>query len=59
MPYQLSAPAWMDDGERFDILAKLPPNAAKKDVPLMLQKLLEERFHLEVRHESREPRRIL
>ena len=53
-PHQLSAPSWMDDGERFDIVAKVPPGATKTDVPLMLQNLLEERFHLKVHHESRE-----
>ncbi len=54
MPNQISVPTWMDDGERFDVLAKLPAEAAKRDVPLMLQTLLEERFHVEVRHELRD-----
>jgi uncharacterized protein (TIGR03435 family) len=54
LPYQLSVPSWMEDAERFDIFAKVPAGANKADIPLMLQSLLEERFHLKVRHESRD-----
>jgi len=54
VPNQLIVPPWMEGGERFDIFAKVPAGAAKADMPLMLQSLLEERFHVKVRHESRE-----
>ena len=54
MPYQLSVPSWMEEGARFDIVAKVPAGTTKAGIPLMLQSLLEERFHLRVRHESRE-----
>jgi uncharacterized protein (TIGR03435 family) len=38
---------------RFEIVAKVPDDASKDQVPLMLQKLLEERFGLQVHRESR------
>jgi uncharacterized protein (TIGR03435 family) len=42
--YQVSGAPWLES-ERYDVIAKLPDNAAKKDIPLMLQRLLLERFH--------------
>src|SRR5580658_1856680 len=51
-PYQLRTPSWMDSGEQFDIVAKMPSGAAQTDIPAMLRVLLEERFHLKVHHES-------
>jgi uncharacterized protein (TIGR03435 family) len=59
MPYQLIAPSWMDEGERFDIVANVPAGADKAAVPLMLEALLEERFHVEVSHEFREAQAYL
>jgi uncharacterized protein (TIGR03435 family) len=41
--YQVSGAPWLES-ERYDVIAKLPGNAAKKDIPLMLQRLLRERF---------------
>ena len=54
MPYQLSVPGWMEQGERFDIVAKVPEGTAKADLPLMLQSLLVERFHVQLKHEIKE-----
>jgi uncharacterized protein (TIGR03435 family) len=48
---QISGPQWLtepttdpDAVTRYEILAKVPDDARKEDIPLMLQKLLEERF---------------
>jgi uncharacterized protein (TIGR03435 family) len=43
--FQVSGPDWLDT-ERFDVLAKTPPNTPGDRVPLMLQTLLAERFKL-------------
>jgi len=51
--YQLAGPDWMDS-QRFDIVAKLPAGVAKDRIPEMLERLLAERFHLEVRRETKE-----
>jgi len=51
--YQMVGPGWIDS-ERYEIAAKIPAGAAKADVARMLQALLAERFHLEVRRETRE-----
>src|SRR5215510_7931114 len=57
---QLSGPRWLTElttdptqVTRFEIIAKVPDNATKDQVPLMLQKLLEDRFKLQVHRESR------
>src|SRR5262247_1318904 len=57
---QLSGPRWLTElttdptqVTRFEIIAKVPENATKDQVPLMLQKLLEDRFKLQVHRESR------
>jgi uncharacterized protein (TIGR03435 family) len=52
-PYQLSLPAWMLE-TRFDVTAKLPAGATRKDLGLMIRNLLEERFQMKVHHEARE-----
>src|ERR1051325_4412045 len=52
-PYQLNAPDWMTSA-RYDIVAKVPANATKEQVPVMLQNLLAERFKLMVHRESKE-----
>ena len=51
--YQLTAPDWLDQ-ERFDIDAKIPDGATKEQANIMLQNLLAERFHMVVRHGSKE-----
>jgi uncharacterized protein (TIGR03435 family) len=51
--YQLQAPDWVDS-ERFIVTAKIPPNTTKEQFRLMLQRLLAERFQLQVHHESKE-----
>jgi uncharacterized protein (TIGR03435 family) len=38
----------------FDIVAKLPPGATREQIPAMLRKVLEERFHLAIHFESRD-----
>jgi uncharacterized protein (TIGR03435 family) len=52
-PYQISgAPEWSRT-ERFDIDAKAAGNAGPEQLRLMLQSLLEDRFQLRVRHETK------
>jgi len=51
--YQITCPPWLAS-TRFDIVARMPEGAGKDDAPKMLQKLLEERFKLKIRHETRE-----
>lgn len=58
---QISGPKWLTElttdpsaVRRYEIVAKVPDNATKDQVPLMLQKLLEDRFKLKVHRESRE-----
>ena len=57
---QISGPRWLTElttdptqVSRFDIVAKVPENAGKDQVSLMLQKLLEDRFKLKVHRESK------
>jgi uncharacterized protein (TIGR03435 family) len=52
-PFQISGPDWINS-TRFDIKAKMPAGATKDDAPLMLQTLLEERFKMTVRRETKE-----
>lgn len=52
-PYELSAPSWLN-GERFDIVAKVPPGATREQFRLMLQNLLAERFKLVIHRETKE-----
>ena len=58
---QLSGPRWLTEPTtdpslvmHYEILAKVPGDAQKGQVPLMLQKLLEDRFKLQVHRESRD-----
>ena len=52
-PAQLvGLPTWARDTP-FRIEAKLPANATAKDLPLMVQSMLNDRFHLVVHRESR------
>src|SRR5580765_290952 len=41
---QISGPDWLTN--RYDIIAKVPENATKEQIPLMLRALLEDRFKL-------------
>jgi uncharacterized protein (TIGR03435 family) len=57
---QLSGPAWLTElttdptvVTRYEIVAKVPGDAKKDQIPLMLQSLLEDRFKLKVHRESR------
>ncbi len=57
---QLQGPQWLLEPTtdpsivtRFDIQAKIPASAKKDDIPLMLQKLLEDRFKLKVHREQK------
>jgi len=51
--YQISGPEWMAS-QRFDINAKLPAGGSAKQVPEMLQALLEDRFQMKTHRESRQ-----
>jgi uncharacterized protein (TIGR03435 family) len=58
---EIVAPTWLhdpagesNDSPRFNIIAKVPADASKAQIPLMLRKLLAERFKLELHHEQRE-----
>jgi uncharacterized protein (TIGR03435 family) len=42
-----------DPGDRFDITAKVPADATREQVPLMLRALLAERFHLGLHRETK------
>ncbi|HXA52205.1 MAG TPA: TIGR03435 family protein, partial [Candidatus Acidoferrum sp.] len=44
------------DSRRFEVVAKLPEGTAKKDIHVMLQHLLEQRFKLSVHREQQEGR---
>jgi len=50
-PYQLSGPAWLD-ADPFEILAVVPADAPKRQIPLMFQALLQERFKLRFHRET-------
>lgn len=50
--FQISGPDWLDT-DRFDIVAKLPEGATRDQLPVMLQSLLKERFHLTVHQEKK------
>lgn len=52
-PYQIVGPGWLDTA-RFDIAAKLPPGTKDEQFRLMLQKLLTERFRIELHRETKE-----
>lgn len=46
----------LDDfgGDRYDVVATIPPNTPREQVPLMLQTLLAERFKLKLHREQKE-----
>jgi len=51
--FQLSAPNWMDTA-RFDIIAKIPSGAGRRQFDSMQQKLLAGRFNLRVHSEKKD-----
>lgn len=58
---QLDGPQWLlnppggpGDEPRFDIVAKVPVDAKREDVPAMLQNLLADRFKVRLHHEQRQ-----
>ena len=51
--YQVEGPAWIDS-ERYDVTGKLPEDAEKDDIPVMLQGLLAQRFALKLHKETRD-----
>jgi uncharacterized protein (TIGR03435 family) len=51
--YQLAGPPSID-GDKYDVVAKIPPGATKEQVNRMLQNLLVERFGLAVHRETRD-----
>jgi uncharacterized protein (TIGR03435 family) len=53
-PGQMVAPNWLWQDPLFLIVAKVSPQATKDQIPLMLQALLKERFHLAYHFEKRE-----
>lgn len=50
--YSFAGPPWLDS-QRFDIVAKLPPDVKGDGFPAMMQSLLRERFKLAVHRESK------
>ena len=55
--YQVQGPPWVMTGQAFDIDARLPEGATKEQVPAMLQKLLADRFKLQV-HIDKQPHEV-
>lgn len=51
--YQIKGPDWIST-ERFDIVAQFPPRTDARQVPLMLQSLLKDRFKLTTHRESKQ-----
>lgn len=51
--YQIVGPDWLNT-QRFDVIAKLPDDAAASQKPAMLQTLLAERFQMQVHRETKE-----
>jgi uncharacterized protein (TIGR03435 family) len=51
--FQLTAPAWMDTA-RYNVVAKIPPGTDTRQFGLMQQRLLVERFGLQVHFEKKD-----
>jgi len=51
--HQIQIPARLDSGDRFDIVANVPPGATKQQALIMLQNFLIERFHLKLHRETK------
>jgi uncharacterized protein (TIGR03435 family) len=52
--YQVTAPGWAADGQRFNIAAKVPEGASKEDLRAMLRNLLAGRFQMQAYLEKKE-----
>ena len=50
--YKTTGPGWLSS-ERYDITATIPPGATKEQFNRMLQRLLTDRFHLVLHHETK------
>jgi uncharacterized protein (TIGR03435 family) len=48
-----SDPGWLDQ-DKFDVVAKLPPDTTKEQFAVMMRNLLAERFGVKAHHETRE-----
>src|SRR5262252_4456980 len=51
--YQISGPDWIKT-DRFDIAATLPEGSQPNQVPVMMQRLLEDRFELKTHRETKD-----
>jgi len=52
--YQIIGPSWIENDERYDIIARAPGPAPNDQMRLMLQALLTERFRIKLHREKRE-----
>jgi uncharacterized protein (TIGR03435 family) len=52
--YQITAPDWTSDSQRFNIAAKVPEGASKEDLRAMLRNLLADRFQMKAHLEKKE-----
>src|SRR5215472_10826272 len=52
--YQVTAPDWTNEGQRFNIAAKVPEGASKEDLRAMLQNLLAVRFQMKAHLDKKE-----
>src|SRR5215471_8873459 len=51
--YQINGPDWLAS-ERFDVVAKLPSESPRDQIPAMLQALLAERFQMKMHRDKKE-----
>jgi uncharacterized protein (TIGR03435 family) len=51
--HQITIPARLDSGDRYDIVANVPPGTTKEQALVMLQNFLIDRFRLKIHHELR------
>ena len=49
--HQITLPARLDSGDRYDIVANVPPGTTKEQALVMLQNFLTDRFRLKIHHE--------
>jgi uncharacterized protein (TIGR03435 family) len=50
----VTGPGWIADGEKYEVIAKVPPGTSREQVRVMLQSLLMARFKAVFRRESKE-----
>jgi uncharacterized protein (TIGR03435 family) len=51
--HQIGLPDSLHSGDRYDIVAKVPPGTTKQEALMMLQNFLVDRFHLKLHRETR------